>query len=200
MPKSADSSPASRGPARRPWHPLLAVWLGLGPIALALHLDDDGAFPLAVHMAVFLAWTGGAGIATMLWLKPSRGEILLGVCGALTAWIALIEGGEVVRRQLIAYHLPEFESVARDAVSGRLPKCNGRPFGKVGGRRVQEIRVDPRGGVYFAFSIQSSATDDWIDGLVWQPNPKGSPFGYGDTYYKLSRLRGEWHLFSDFKP
>lgn len=90
---------------------------------------------------------------------------------------------------------PAFEELLQTA---EVPKEDGQRSQElsrwIGIYRVDRWGKDKRGGVYFRTGTGMDMIDQMSYGFVFQPNPKGSPFGAAS--YSHSRLSGDWRTFS----
>jgi hypothetical protein len=96
----------------------------------------------------------------------------------------------VPRRIAFRVHLIQFENQLPAASATTQPVQLNRWLGIY---RVDEIRHDPRGGVYFRTGIGSDGIDQMSYGFVHRPNQQGTPFGR--KLYIYRRLTADWYWF-----
>jgi len=96
----------------------------------------------------------------------------------------------IPRRIAFVAHISQFEQRLTSAATTTQPIALNRWLGIY---RVDQIRHDIRGGVYFRTGIGADGIDQMSCGFVHQPNPEGSPFGR--KYYIYRPLAGDWYWF-----
>ncbi len=163
-----------------------------------------GIIPGVLHDLLFMAFVAGFVMAP-----------LVGIAG-LFVLVGLIRKGKIRRAHLSAalvlillfgtyvslrFYVPRRIAFAasRSAFEQLLPKTASSGVvslhRRVGYFPVESFASDPRGGVYFRVysGMDGFGPDVMSYGIVYKPNPSGSP--YGNAEYRVFPLDKDWFWF-----